>query len=177
MSEEEQEGTREEQSTRMVVHYHEGDPVGCTCNRCGHEFPVDPCTEENLVGRRRLLPDGSSTRYNVTRCPKCGKVDDEYADAVSIDEVPEALRYYSLDEVAETVSGISYATYMELWHLLGQAEEAGTAKPLGGDGSGNTIEEPVITSGEYGSDLCAAWHLLSEASRVDIWEAVKHARQ
>jgi hypothetical protein len=86
---------------------------------------------------------------------------------------PERFTHYSVDEVAECVPGITEETYAELWNALGEAEAAGTAKPLGGDGSDGTIEEPVISSGEYGSDLVAAWPKLSEAARANIHEAAK----
>jgi hypothetical protein len=86
-------------------------------------------------------------------------------------KAPEAFSHLSVDEVAECVEGITTDTYQELWKSLEEAHKAGTAKPLGGDGSDGTIEEPVITSGSYGSDLVAAWPKLSEAARRNICEA------
>lgn len=83
-------------------------------------------------------------------------------------EVPEKLRHYSLDEVAETVSGITEETYVELWETLAKAEEEGKAKPLGGDGTGGTTEEPIVSSGEYGSDLVAGWKHLSAEAKANI---------
>jgi len=88
----------------------------------------------------------------------------------SMEKPPGSLEYYSVDEVAETIAGITPETYQELWLLLSKADEAGTAKPLGGDGSNGTTEEPIISNGGYGSDLVAAWPHLSEASRKNIEE-------
>lgn len=51
----------------MQVHSDRHDyPIGCTCGACGHSFPIDPCTEENL---KAVLVDGR--RINVARCPEC----------------------------------------------------------------------------------------------------------
>ncbi len=90
---------------------------------------------------------------------------------MNIEQPPEKLSHYSVDEAAECVSGISEDTYAELWNALGAAEAAGTAKPPGGDGSDGTTEEPIYSAGEYGSDLVAAWPNLSEAARINIHEA------
>ena len=90
---------------------------------------------------------------------------------IDITQPPGKLRYHSVDEVAECVSGLTDATYSELWATLEEAHKAGNAKPLGGDGSDGTIEEPVVTSGEYDSDLAAAWPKRSEAARRNIHEA------
>jgi hypothetical protein len=92
---------------------------------------------------------------------------------MNIEKAPDRFQYYSVDEVAETVSGITKETYSELWNALGEAEEAGKAKPLGGDGSDGTTEEPIYSEGEYDSDLVAAWPNLSEAARTNIHEAAK----
>lgn len=89
---------------------------------------------------------------------------------MNIESPPESLNHYSVDEVAECVSGITKETYAELWKALEEAEDAGTAKPLGGDGSDGTTEEPIYSEGEYGSDLVAAWPKLSEAARRNIHE-------
>ena len=92
---------------------------------------------------------------------------------IDITQPPGKLRYHSVDEVAECVSGLTDVTYAELWSALEEAHKAGNATPLGGDGSDGTIEEPVITSGEYDSDLAAAWPKLSEAARRNIHEAAE----
>jgi hypothetical protein len=83
-------------------------------------------------------------------------------------EVPVMLRTWSADEVAECLDGITVKTYQELWQKVVESEHAGTDKPSGGDGSDGTFEEPVITEGEYGTDLVAVWPLLSDAARQNI---------
>ena len=84
-----------------------------------------------------------------------------------INKLPENLRYWSCDEVAECLS-VTHSTYEELWSALEKAHAAGKAKPIGGDGSNGTIEEPEVTSGEYDSDLVAVWPMLSDAAQKDI---------
>jgi hypothetical protein len=85
-------------------------------------------------------------------------------------KAPSGFETWSVDEVAECVDGITPATYDELWQALAEAEKAGTDKPPGGDGSDGTTEEPIVTSGEYGSDLVAAWPRLSLEARTNIHE-------
>jgi len=80
-------------------------------------------------------------------------------------EVPDMLRQHSLDEVAETVAGITTDTYKELWTILSEAENP---KPLGGDGSNGTTEEPIISDGQYGSDLVSGWSHLSRKAQENI---------
>lgn len=82
--------------------------------------------------------------------------------------IPDSLRYWSVDQVAECLPGMSNTTYTELWGALEAANKAGTAKPVGGDGSDGTTEEPIVSSGEYGSDLAAVWPSLSEAAQETI---------
>jgi hypothetical protein len=78
---------------------------------------------------------------------------------------PDKFRYMSLDEVAETVDGITNDTYTELWKEL---ESADNRKPPGGDGSDGTTGEPIVSDGSYGSDLVAAWGRLSARARRNI---------
>jgi len=93
-------------------------------------------------------------------------------------DVPDIYRYRSLDEVAECVSGITKETHAELWQLLVDSEKEGTDKPLGGDGSDGTTEEPIVSDGEYGSDLVAGWPKLSQEARRNIIAcAAKEDRQ
>jgi len=82
--------------------------------------------------------------------------------------IPENLKYYSADEVAECFEGLSECSYNELWQFVEDAEEAGTAKPQGGDGSDGTTEEPIVSSGEYGTDLVSIWDRLSDETKRDI---------
>jgi len=79
----------------------------------------------------------------------------------------------SMDEVAETIDGIHTDTYKELWDLMQKSVEDGTAKPMGGDGSEGTAEEPIVSSGEYGTDMASGWKHLSDAARQNITEATK----
>lgn len=90
-----------------------------------------------------------------------------------LEEAPGSLETWSVDEVAECLEGISMDTYQELWAALAASEQNGTMKPSGGDGSDGTFEEPVITSGEYGSDLVAAWPKLSDKAKLDIHNAAE----
>jgi hypothetical protein len=94
---------------------------------------------------------------------------------MNIEKAPEIFNHYSVDEVAECVEGITSDTYNELWNALGEAEDAGKAKPPGGDGSDGTTEEPIYSEGEYDSDLAAAWTKLSEPARINIHEAAMAA--
>lgn len=87
------------------------------------------------------------------------------------DKAPERLETWSADEVAECIDGITSETYDELWKAVSESEQAGTAKPSGGDGSDGTFEEPVVTTGEYGTDLVAVWPKLTPAARQNIHEA------
>jgi len=91
-------------------------------------------------------------------------------------QLPESLRCWSVDEVAECINGITAETSQELWNLLREADEAGKAKPIGGDGSNGTTEEPIVSSGEYASDLAAAWPKLSEKARENITESARIAK-
>lgn len=92
--------------------------------------------------------------------------------SVEYEHCPRNMKYYSLDECAECVEGINQETYAELWNTLGRLEQEGAnMKPLGGDGSGGTTEEPIVSSGEYDSDLRGSWMKLSLAARKNITEA------
>lgn len=84
---------------------------------------------------------------------------------------PDKLEYWEVDEVAECIEGINESTYVELWKMLEQAANNGTAKPLGGDGSDGTTEEPIV-SNYYGSSLKTVWGKLSKEARENISEAV-----
>ena len=84
--------------------------------------------------------------------------------------VPQNLKYYSLDEVAECVTGIAEETYADLWRVLSLAK---TPKPAGGDGTAGTTEEPIVSCGEYDTDLAAGWKHLTETSRANICAAAQ----
>ena len=53
--------------------------------------------------------------------------------------MPEGLKYWTADEVAECLSGIGPDLYRKLWEILNEAENP---TPLGGDGSNGTVETP-----------------------------------
>jgi hypothetical protein len=53
--------------------------------------------------------------------------------------MPEGLKYWTADEVAECLSGIGPALYSRLWDILSAAKNP---TPLGGDGSNGTVETP-----------------------------------
>jgi hypothetical protein len=66
-----------------TIHYDpDGYPVGCTCGACGHQFPIDPATEEGLKAIHDPVHGG---RVNVSCCPRC---EPEYYEALQarIDE-------------------------------------------------------------------------------------------
>jgi|TARA_R100000030_G_scaffold56956_1_gene42889 hypothetical protein len=53
--------------------------------------------------------------------------------------MPEGLKYWTADEVAECLSGIGPDLYRKLWDILSDAKNP---TPLGGDGSNGTVETP-----------------------------------
>ncbi len=56
-----------------------------------------------------------------------------------------------------------------LWELQGAAD---SQKPLGGDGSDGTTEEPIV-SDQFGNSMRQLWSQLDEEERqviVDAWE-------
>ena len=44
-------------------------PEACECGNCGKRFPIDPCTEENL-----MLVVIDDRKVNVAKCPHCGAI-------------------------------------------------------------------------------------------------------
>lgn len=88
------------------------------------------------------------------------------------------LKYYSPDEVGETLAGISKNTYGRLWELVSQQEQAGTAAPIGGDrhdpyGEHGTpmVEDPQsrmdIMSGGQGN-MESVWDQLTPEEQQEI---------
>jgi hypothetical protein len=60
---------------------------------------------------------------------------------------PAALKSWTADEVAECLDldlgkAQRRRLYGKLWSFVSEAEAAGTATPLGGDGSDGTVETP-----------------------------------
>jgi hypothetical protein len=80
--------------------------------------------------------------------------------------IPEALKYWSADEVAECLDGISSNLYRKLWQI---ETDNPNSKPLGGDGSNGTVEEPVISS-EYGQHW---WDQLTEEEQKVIADGLR----
>ena len=53
--------------------------------------------------------------------------------------MPEGLKYWTADEVAECLSGIGPDLYRKRWDILSAAKNP---TPPGGDGSNGTVETP-----------------------------------
>jgi hypothetical protein len=97
----------------------------------------------------------------------------EESEPPDYDKVPDGLETWSMDEVSECLNGLPASASDELWKLVSESEQAGTDKPLGGDGSDGTTEEPIVSSGEYGTDLAVGWPQLSLETRIAIYEAAE----
>ena len=80
--------------------------------------------------------------------------------------IPTGLEYWTADEIAECISGISKATYGRLWGFVGSNND----KPLGGDGSDGTTEIPIVDD-SYGNQPRAFWPKLTKAEREEITKA------
>jgi hypothetical protein len=76
------------------------------------------------------------------------------------------------DEVAETLDGVSPETYSRLWAVTSEVERAGKAKPLGGDGSNGTCEEPIIAN-DYDNSMKVVWKKLTPEQRRELSDAYK----
>ena len=103
---------------------------------------------------------------------------DDPLEGVDLSKPPSCYEYWSVDEVSECAAGIDDRTTRELWDALHESVQAGTAKPMGGDtctpsspGKIGTTEEPIVSNGQYGTDLVAAWPKLSEHARKNIHRA------
>jgi hypothetical protein len=83
-------------------------------------------------------------------------------------KMPECFMYMTADAVAECFDGVSKEMSRVLWSYVSDAEKAGTAHPRGGDGSDGTVEEPIITNGEYASDMAFIWVHLSDEQRAEL---------
>jgi hypothetical protein len=63
--------------------------------------------------------------------------------------MPDCLTYCTADEVAETMTfekhlseAAGEALYSKLWSFVNEAAKAGKQTPIGGDGTGGTVETP-----------------------------------
>jgi hypothetical protein len=83
--------------------------------------------------------------------------------------MPEGLKYWTADEVAECLSGIGPDLYRKLWDILSAAKNP---TPLGGDGSNGTVETPDGRL-DLGNDDKAGhwWAKLTPAEQVTIRDA------
>ena len=86
-------------------------------------------------------------------------------------KMPEGLQYWTPDEVAECLDGVSRPTYVRLWEIAGELKRTGRAVPLGGDGSDGTIETPPEPDAYKSGKMGALWHLLTDAQRVELRDA------
>lgn len=78
--------------------------------------------------------------------------------------MPEDLEYWTADEVAECLPYHSTlgkeagdALYSKLWGFLVEASDAGTATPLGGDGTNGTVEHPCGRMNLENTDKARHW--------------------
>lgn len=72
-------------------------------------------------------------------------------------------QYWTPDEIAEALGGISLALTARLWELMDKMPEH---KPLGGDGSNGTVEWPEPTQKRHSVE--AVWEYLTESEREAI---------
>lgn len=98
----------------------------------------------------------------------------------------EGLDYYTPDEVAETLSGISTGTYQKLWELVDHLDRNKQAVPMGGDRHDPygehgtpTVETPgdrndFLGEGSTGS-VVSVWNMLSPEQQTEINAAMKAA--
>ena len=90
---------------------------------------------------------------------------------------PDSIAWMGLTEIAECrlspKDDSDWSLYKKLWEITCDAEQAGKAQPLGGDGSNGTSEEPII-GGNYDNVLGRAWHRFTPEEQAKIIEATKH---
>ena len=79
--------------------------------------------------------------------------------------IPAGLEYWTADEIAECLDGISHGTYIRLWNIPSRR-----SKPLGGDGSDSTTELPIVDT-RYTNQPRSFWPLLTEDERQEITAA------
>jgi len=78
----------------------------------------------------------------------------------------DALGYWTADEVAECLD-VGNELYAKLYSL---ANEASNHKPLGGDGSDGTTEEPIVAN-DCGNSMKQLWDKLTPEEQEQIEEA------
>ena len=83
--------------------------------------------------------------------------------------MPEGLKYWTADEVAECLNGIGPDLYRKLWEILAEAKNP---TPLGGDGSNGTVETPDGRLDEDNDDKAPHWWVkLTPAEQTTIASA------
>lgn len=83
---------------------------------------------------------------------------------------PSGLELWTLDEAAECLR-IPEEVYAELWRLLGECRNK---TPLGGDGSGGTVEDPSERLDSANDDkLGTCWEKLSGAAQEHLRKAAE----
>lgn len=80
---------------------------------------------------------------------------------------PEGLGYWTADEVAECLDDVPAELRSKLWRL---GSSCLNQKPLGGDGSNGTTEEPIV-SDSYGNNLKALWPQLEPEEQEVLTKA------
>ena len=89
----------------------------------------------------------------------------------ALDTCPPEIAYETADGIAECYNGITEGTYRELWGSTNRASAAGTAQPMGGDGTNGTVETPCV--GGYSNEMEAVWPTLTEAAKQNIIAVVR----
>ena len=80
-------------------------------------------------------------------------------------KLPDGLEYWTADEVAECLS-VPDALYSRLWQLLSEAKRP---TPLGGDGSGGTVETPdARLSLDNDDKMQFVWNKLTKRERIQL---------
>lgn len=79
---------------------------------------------------------------------------------------PDKIQYWTADEVAECLDGVSKELYQRLWQLSGDAQRR---KPLGGDGSDGTTEEPIVAD-DYDDSMPQIWKNLTAKEQAELWK-------
>lgn len=91
-------------------------------------------------------------------------------------DFPTDIRFFSCDEVAECVVLREFDpesnVYAELWTFVGKGSDP---KPLGGDGSNGTVEEPVVSQ-SFSDGILSCWPKLSDEARKAIIESVERLK-
>ena len=86
-------------------------------------------------------------------------------------DIPDGLQYWTPDEVAECLDGVSQPTYVRLWAILDELVASGKAVPVGGDGSDGTIETPPEPDAFKSGKMSAVWPMLTEAEQIELRDA------